>query len=227
MARRGRSRAWSPRSKCRRRVSERTNRGVTPRPTPCSNSPSRRLQHITPNKLPAIDRRRITHPHKHKRTHTQQALHTPHAPPFPSPPPLPPRPTTRATASDGKVLGLSRSRFVRPTACPPAPAHPHWLTGDWVPVGTQIAPFLPISGPRSTLQTVCGVFIFLLRLPFFLSIAGSYLLVVRWLPVGSLIRKAWLWSILGVCGVWWVDLQVEGVRRGCVAAAIPSLPPTD
>jgi hypothetical protein len=80
--------------------------------------------------------------------------------------------------------------------------------------GTQIAPFLPINGPRSTFQTIYGAIIFLFRLPFFISVAAPYLLFVHWLPVGSLIRKAWLWSILGVCGVWWVDLQVEGVKRG-------------
>ncbi|KAA8907368.1 hypothetical protein FN846DRAFT_947569 [Sphaerosporella brunnea] len=90
--------------------------------------------------------------------------------------------------------------------------------------GTQIAPFLPINGQRSTFQTIYGAIIFLFRLPFFLSVAGSYLLFVHWLPVGSLIRKAWLWSILGVCGVWWVDLQVEGVKRGSLARAATKLP---
>ncbi|KAI5817180.1 hypothetical protein BZA77DRAFT_310985 [Pyronema omphalodes] len=83
--------------------------------------------------------------------------------------------------------------------------------------GTQIAPFLPIHGPRTNWEKTYGFIIFLLRLPFFISVVGSYLFVIHWLPVGSLVRKAWLWSILGVCGVWWVDLQVEGVRRGTLA----------
>lgn len=64
------------------------------------------------------------------------------------------------------------------------------------------------------MQTLVATLIFILRLPFFVSATASYLLIVYWLPVGSFVRKAWLWSILGVCGVWWVDLQVEGVKRG-------------
>lgn len=85
---------------------------------------------------------------------------------------------------------------------------------DPIYAGTQIAPFLPIHVHRTAFQSFVSFLIFLLRLPFFLSVAGSYFLIVHWLPVGSFVRKAWLWSILGVCGVWWVDLQVEGVKRG-------------
>ena len=157
-----------------------------------------------------------------KHTHNTTSPHTPHTHPVPPALQLGRCPARHAIASDGEVLELSRSRFVRLTACS------HWPLADRG-LGTQIAPFLPISGTRSTFQSICGFLIFLLRLPFFLSIAGSYLLVVRWLPVGSLIRKAWLWSILGVCGVWWVDLQVEGVRRGCVDVPLLRfpLPPTD
>ncbi|KAF8541106.1 hypothetical protein BDD12DRAFT_733188 [Trichophaea hybrida] len=89
--------------------------------------------------------------------------------------------------------------------------------------GTQIAPFLPICYTQSPLQNLSGVLFFLLRLPFFVFFVGSYLFL-HWLPVGSLVRKAWLWSILGVCGVWWVDLQVEGVRRGSLAQQATKLP---
>lgn len=58
--------------------------------------------------------------------------------------------------------------------------------------------------------------LFLFRLPFFLCLSISYFLVFQWLPIGSLARKTWLWSILLSSGVWWVDLQVEGVKKGYV-----------
>lgn len=84
-------------------------------------------------------------------------------------------------------------------------------------IGTQIAPFLPINGSNSTVQGAIGLFLFAFRLPFFLCLSISYFLVFQWLPIGSFIRKAWLWSILLSSGVWWIDLQVEGVRKGyCV-----------
>ncbi|TGZ76679.1 hypothetical protein EX30DRAFT_344696 [Ascodesmis nigricans] len=90
--------------------------------------------------------------------------------------------------------------------------------------GTQIAPFLPLRTQTTALQSFTGFLLFLLRLPLFLFIAGAYLLVFHWLPIGVLSRKAWLWSILGVCGVWWVDLQVEGVKRGSLAQQSKKLP---
>ncbi|KAI5849095.1 hypothetical protein BZA05DRAFT_446168 [Tricharina praecox] len=90
--------------------------------------------------------------------------------------------------------------------------------------GTQIAPFLPIHGPQSWFQSTYGFFIFLFRLPFFISVVAPYLLIVNWLPVGSFIRKVWLWCILGVSGVWWVDLQVEGVKRGSLARQATRFP---
>ncbi|KAI9843623.1 MAG: Ancient ubiquitous protein 1 [Sclerophora amabilis] len=34
---------------------------------------------------------------------------------------------------------------------------------------------------------------------------------------GSLFKKAFLWSMLGVSGVWWIDLQIDGVKRGSLA----------
>lgn len=58
--------------------------------------------------------------------------------------------------------------------------------------------------------------LFLLRLPLFLTLTIPYLLVLHRLPLPSLVRKAYLWSILGVAGVWWIDLQVSGVKRGSV-----------
>lgn len=47
-----------------------------------------------------------------------------------------------------------------------------------------------------------------------LTAALSYFLVLQWLPIGPIIRKASLWMILGIPGIWWIDLQIDGVRRG-------------
>jgi len=38
--------------------------------------------------------------------------------------------------------------------------------------------------------------------------------LIQWLPAGSFLRKANQWCVLGIPGVWWIDLQVDGVRRG-------------
>lgn len=60
------------------------------------------------------------------------------------------------------------------------------------------------------------VTLFLVRLPavFFLSV--FYFLILEWLPVGSFIKKSVLWVMVAIPGVWWVDLQVDGVKRGYV-----------
>ena len=40
--------------------------------------------------------------------------------------------------------------------------------------------------------------------------------MLQWLPIGSLGKKASLWLILGAPGVWWIDLQIDGVKKGFV-----------
>ena len=46
------------------------------------------------------------------------------------------------------------------------------------------------------------------------TVTLSYFIVLQWLPIGSLGKKASLWLILGTPGVWWIDLQIDGVRKG-------------
>src|SRR5882762_3781738 len=82
--------------------------------------------------------------------------------------------------------------------------------------GSGIAPFFPISPPPAGFQLPLRVFLFFFRLPLLLAICLIYFLVLQWLPIGSLGKKASLWCILGVPCLWWVDLQVDGVRRGYV-----------
>jgi hypothetical protein len=51
----------------------------------------------------------------------------------------------------------------------------------------------------------------------FLSI--FYFVFLEYLPVGYFVRRCVLWVLLAIPGVWWVDLQVDGVRRGYVFLA--------
>ncbi|KAF8466644.1 hypothetical protein BDZ91DRAFT_724723 [Kalaharituber pfeilii] len=90
--------------------------------------------------------------------------------------------------------------------------------------GTQIAPFLEIASPRSLSHLPLAVTLLLLRFPFFLPLCVTYFAILQWLPIGSLVRKTWLWAILLVTGVWWVDLQVEGVKKGSLSKQSTKLP---
>lgn len=82
------------------------------------------------------------------------------------------------------------------------------------PQGSGIAPFLPIPSEPLGLRGPLRLFLFWLRLPLFIFVTLSYFMVLQWLPIGSLGKKAALWCILGVPSIWWIDLQVDGVRKG-------------
>lgn len=91
--------------------------------------------------------------------------------------------------------------------------------------GTAIAPFLPVpTPPASALWTPVHILLFVLRAPavFFLSV--FYFGILEFLPVGALVKKCVLWVVLAVPGVWWVDLQVDGVKRGRLADNQDHLP---
>ena len=55
-----------------------------------------------------------------------------------------------------------------------------------------------------------------MRIPLVTFAWVVWLAIVQWTPAGGVLRKANLWCILGIPGVWWIDLQVDGVRRGYV-----------
>ena len=57
-------------------------------------------------------------------------------------------------------------------------------------------------------------FLFFLRIPFLLFASFVWFAFIQWTTPGTLLRKANLWCIIGIPGIWWVDLQVDGVRRG-------------
>ncbi|KAL1606558.1 Lysophosphatidic acid:oleoyl-CoA acyltransferase 1 [Paraconiothyrium brasiliense] len=81
--------------------------------------------------------------------------------------------------------------------------------------GTAIAPFLPVpSPPANVLWTPVHAVLFALRLFPVLSISLLYFLLLEILPIPTIIKKCVLWLLLAVPGVWWVDLQVDGVKRG-------------
>lgn len=82
--------------------------------------------------------------------------------------------------------------------------------------GSGIAPFFPVSPEASGIALPFHVFLFVCRVPLLAAVSLTYFLLFAWLPVGSLIKKAALWLILGIPGIWWIDLQIDGVKRGCV-----------
>jgi hypothetical protein len=90
--------------------------------------------------------------------------------------------------------------------------------------GTGIAPFLPIPSQPAGIWTPIHVFLFLFRAPFVLSLSLLYFMFLEFLPVGNLIKRCVLWVILAIPGVWWVDLQVDGVKRGKLAEKQDHLP---
>jgi hypothetical protein len=61
---------------------------------------------------------------------------------------------------------------------------------------------------------VFHILLFLFRLPVFLIAVSAYCLILQWLPLGSVGKKLCLWILMGILGIWWVDLQIDGVRRG-------------
>lgn len=83
--------------------------------------------------------------------------------------------------------------------------------------GSGIAPFLPVQTSSPGIYAPVCVFLFLFKLPFFLTVSTTYFLFLQWFPLGSLLKKAILWMILGIPGVWWIDLQIDGVKKGSLA----------
>ncbi|KAI1658861.1 hypothetical protein F4813DRAFT_31715 [Daldinia decipiens] len=86
--------------------------------------------------------------------------------------------------------------------------------------GSGISPFIPSSTPSSTLSSLLHTALFLFRLPLFLSYSALFFVFLDNLPsflVPQIIRKLLLWTFLGIPGIWWVDLQLDGVKRGSLS----------
>ncbi|KAK4503214.1 hypothetical protein PRZ48_006642 [Zasmidium cellare] len=87
--------------------------------------------------------------------------------------------------------------------------------GQYRDKGSGIAPFFPIAPPPSNFVFVpYHIFIFFLRLSLLVFAWAVWFLIIQWTPAGGLLRKANLWCILGIPGVWWIDIRVDGVQRG-------------
>jgi hypothetical protein len=80
--------------------------------------------------------------------------------------------------------------------------------------GSGIAPFFPIPTQPAGYALPFHIFLFVVRIFFLVPIAIAYFLLLAWLPIGSFGKKAVLWSMLGVPGIWWIDLGVDGVKKG-------------
>jgi len=84
--------------------------------------------------------------------------------------------------------------------------------------GSGIAPFFPIAPPPTTsLLLPWQLFLAFIRIPILTFAWLVWLCAIRFLPAGSLLRKANQWCLLGIPGVWWIDLQVDNVRRGSLS----------
>jgi len=91
--------------------------------------------------------------------------------------------------------------------------------------GSGIAPFFPITiQDRSNIALPLHVFLFVVRMTIVVPFALLYFLVLAWVPLGSLGKKAALWVLLGVPGIWWIDLAVDGVKKGSLAKTNDRLP---
>ncbi|KND87432.1 putative lysophosphatidic acid:oleoyl-CoA acyltransferase [Tolypocladium ophioglossoides CBS 100239] len=82
---------------------------------------------------------------------------------------------------------------------------------------TGIAPFLPVSTPLSAVSMLAHGLIFVFRLPVFLTYALSYFVLFHYLPLPVVARKIALWGMMSIPGIWWVDLQLDGVKRGTLS----------
>lgn len=84
-------------------------------------------------------------------------------------------------------------------------------------LATGIAPFLPVTTTLSAFSAAYHALIFAVRLPFFIAFAIGYFALFHHLPLPVIARKVALWCLLGIPGIWWVDLQLDGVKRGTLA----------
>jgi len=86
-------------------------------------------------------------------------------------------------------------------------------------LGSGIAPFLPIPPEPKGIYLPFHSFLCVCRVPLLLFFSIAYFAFFQFLPFGVLGRKASLWCILGIPGIWWIDLQIDGVKKGYARAS--------
>ena len=123
-----------------------------------------------------------------------------------------------ATIHHGEVLPIPRQRY---TPLPQSPKHSLLTkqTNPFLPLGSGVAPFMPISTPSTPLSSALHTLLFCFRLPIFLFFATLYFTTLHHLPLPLAARKLLLWGLMSIPGIWWVDLQLDGVKRGALASA--------
>ncbi|MBE3044983.1 hypothetical protein IMZ48_20975, partial [Candidatus Bathyarchaeota archaeon] len=82
------------------------------------------------------------------------------------------------------------------------------------PAGSGIAPWHPFSYNTSFAARLFHTFLFCCRLPVLIGYAAVYFLFLDHLPLPGALRKLLIWGFMCIPGIWWVDLQLDGVRRG-------------
>ncbi|KAL2109983.1 hypothetical protein VUR80DRAFT_1738 [Thermomyces stellatus] len=88
--------------------------------------------------------------------------------------------------------------------------------------GSGIAPFIPVTTETSLVSKLLHTALFFFRLPILLSYATVYFLFLEYLPLPAALRKLLLWGFMCIPGIWWVDLQLDGVRRGHLSEQPPN-----
>ncbi|KAI1814510.1 hypothetical protein GGS20DRAFT_576788 [Poronia punctata] len=83
--------------------------------------------------------------------------------------------------------------------------------------GSGISPFLPTTTPTPVYAKVCGAVLASFRLTLLSAWCVLYFFVLDNLPLPQVVRKLYLWTILLINGIWWVDLQLDGVKRGSLS----------
>lgn len=58
-----------------------------------------------------------------------------------------------------------------------------------------------------------------------MTYSAAYFLFLHHLPLPAVARKLLLWTLLAIPGIWWVDLQLDGVKRGSLSQQPPSRVP--
>ncbi|KAL5606852.1 hypothetical protein BROUX41_003229 [Berkeleyomyces rouxiae] len=91
--------------------------------------------------------------------------------------------------------------------------------------GTGVSPFIPAKSKSSIFTKLFQTAAFLFRLPFFVVYSALYFSLLQYLPLPQFARKILLWVLLAIPGIWWVDLQLDGVRRGTLSSQPPSRVP--
>lgn len=74
-----------------------------------------------------------------------------------------------------------------------------------------------MSTTLSAVSALVYGLLFLFRLPLFLAYAAGYFALFHHLPLPVVARKVALWGLMAIPGIWWVDLQLDGVKRGTLS----------